>query len=83
MTKVSILLLLIIAIVVVLPLAGCQAVKREGRITIIDANTVTYKGHRMSLEYSDGVRTVKVDAREEGIIEGIMKLLVPWLMIRD
>ncbi len=72
-----------ILIVLMVFVVGCQAVKREGRITIIDANTVTYKGHRMALEYSDGTRTVKVDAREEGIFEGVMKLMIPWLWTKD
>lgn len=71
--------LLVMLVVLVFMVGGCQAVKREGQVTIIDANTVVYKGHRMALEYSDGTRTVKVDAREEGIFEGALKLLIPWL----
>ncbi len=74
--------LLVILIVLIFIASGCQAVKREGQITIVDANTVTYKGHRMALEYSDGTRTVKVDARNEGPFESLMKLL-PWLLMRD
>lgn len=74
MKKKTILLLLAVVL-----LTGCQAVKREGQLSIVDANTVTYKGHRMALKYSDGKRTVEVDAREEGIFEGALKLLIPWL----
>lgn len=75
---------IIVAVVaIVILLASCEQVKREGTITIIDANTVVYRGHRMALKYSDGTRTVEVDAREEGIIEGVMKLMFPWLMMKD
>ena len=74
---------IIILVLVALAMSGCEAVKREGRITIVDANTVEYKGHRMSLEYSNGKRTVKVDAREEGIFEGALKLLIPWLWVSE
>ncbi len=73
----------ILLVVLVLIVGGCQAVKREGLITIVDANTVTYRGHRMALKYSDGTRTVEVDAREEGIFEGALKLLIPWLWTQD
>lgn len=75
--------MIVAVVMIVILLASCESVKREGRITIVDANNVTYKGHRMALKYSDGTRTVEVDAREEGIFEGAMKLLIPWFWTKE